>query len=141
VPDDGAVEARLRRLEDLEEIRRLFQEYRRALDERDFDAYTSLFTEDGVFVTHTRSYRGHSEIREMLSQLPGGGRSIHLVANPVVDLDGDRATAEVTWAFIAPGADDTPVLRMLGRYRDELRREGGTWRFARRDARSDIPGS
>jgi uncharacterized protein (TIGR02246 family) len=128
-------------------IRRLFEEYRRALDERDFDAYTRLFTEDGVFVTNRRSYEGREEIREMLEQLPGGaadgprGLSVHLLANPVVDVDGDGATAEVTWAFIVGGEGDTPALRMLGRYRDVLRREGGTWKFTRRDARADIPSS
>ena len=143
----GAVEARLRRLEDRDAIRRLFEEYRRALDERDFDAYTGLFAEDGVFVTNTRIYVGRKEIREMLEQLPGSGAdgprggSVHLLANPVVDVDGDGATAEATWAFIVRGESDTPALRMLGRYRDVLRREGGTWKFVRRDARADIPSS
>ena len=54
------IEARLRRLEDLEAIRRLFAEYRRALDEKDFDKYCRLFTEDGVFVANGRRVpRGH----------------------------------------------------------------------------------
>jgi uncharacterized protein (TIGR02246 family) len=147
MPGDGTVEERLRRLEDLDEIRRLFQEYRRALDGRDLDAYTRLFTEDGEFVTNTGTHVGRPAIREMLEELLGGARpgaqggSFHLVANEVVDLDGDRASAESTWAFVVRGEGGTPVLRMLGRYRDVLRREGGTWRFQRRDARADIPGS
>jgi len=144
-PGDGAVEARLRRLEDLEAIRRLFAEYRRALDEKDFDEYCRLFTEDGVFVANGRAYEGREAIHAMLLGMLGGdlgarrGDDLHVVANPVVDLDGDRATAQLTWAYVVRGEDDRPVLRMLGRYDDVLRRGDGRWRFERRDARSDIP--
>ena len=38
--------ARLRRLEDLEEIRQLFVDYGHHLDRGDLDAYAALFTDD-----------------------------------------------------------------------------------------------
>jgi len=41
-----SVEERLRRLEDLDEIRRVFIDYGHQLDRHDFESYTDLFTED-----------------------------------------------------------------------------------------------
>jgi uncharacterized protein (TIGR02246 family) len=139
------MEARVRRLEDLEAIRRLFMEYRRALDGKEFAAYCELFTEDGEFVANGQPHRGRDAIHDMLVGMLGGalgdrpGADFHLVANPVVELDGDRATAQVTWAYVVRGDGDRPRLLMLGHYDDVLRRDGGRWRFERRDARSDVP--
>ena len=41
------IEERLRRLEDLEEIRNLVKDYAKHLDVRDFEAYSALFTREG----------------------------------------------------------------------------------------------
>jgi uncharacterized protein (TIGR02246 family) len=141
----AGIEARLRRLEDLEEIRRLFMEYRRALDDKDLGGYCDLFTEDGEFIANSQRYRGREAIHGMLVGMLGSalgdrpGADFHLVANPIVEVDGDRATAQVTWAYVVRGEDDRPLLLMLGHYDDVLRRDGGRWRFERRDARSDVP--
>ena len=59
--------------------------------------------------------------------------------NPVIDVDGDSATARSTWAFVTRSDTDAPVFLMLGTYYDELRRTEAGWRFARRVAYSDIP--
>jgi hypothetical protein len=67
------------------------------------------------------------------------GDDFHVVANPIVEVRGDRATAEVTWAYVVRGEGDKPVLRMLGHYNDVLRRVNSAWKFEVRDARSDVP--
>jgi uncharacterized protein (TIGR02246 family) len=140
-----ALEARVRRLEDLEAIRRLFADYRRALDGKDWDAYCRLFTEDGVFEANGRRFEGREAIHAMLLGMLGTdleatrGDDVHIVANPVVEVDGDRATASLTWAYVVRGDGDRPVLLKLGHYDDALRREDGSWRFERRVADSDIP--
>lgn len=143
--EEATVEARLRRLEDLEEIRRLFMEYRRRLDEKDFPGYAGLFAEDGELIAGDYRARGHDEILGVLHDMLGrdlGERSrddFHVVANPSIELDGDRATAASTWVYVVREEDGNPRVAMLGHYDDVLRREGGRWLFERRDAALDIP--
>ena len=137
-------DARLRRLEDLEEIRALLMEYRRALDEKDFRAYAALFARDGVFSAGTMKATGPDEIYALVEGMLGtllterSGDDFHLVANIAIELDGDRATSTSTWAYVLRERD-TPVLAKLGRYEDELVREDGRWRFQHRHAPSDVP--
>jgi SnoaL-like domain len=61
------------------------------------------------------------------------------VSNPVIDVDGDSATASVTWALLRRGEGDEPELALLGHYNDVLAREDGRWRFKSRRAHIDIP--
>jgi hypothetical protein len=63
----------------------------------------------------------------------------HLVTEPEIDLDGDRATGTVTWTWVGRGDADTPVMRLLGHYQDSYVRERGRWRYQRRIAHTDIP--
>ena len=92
---DQALLERVQRLEDLEEINRLFQEYRRHLDARDMHAYSLLFCEDGTWSGRTGSAVGPKQIQEMLeanlSPNPPapGATSWHIVSNPTIELDGD----------------------------------------------------
>ena len=136
------VEERLQRLEDFEAIRALIAEYRRALDEKDFEAYADLFGDDGEFIADGGVHaRGREEILAMLADLQSKGALTvaadddrHLVANTEIRLDGDRATASSTWVYLTR-ADG---LAMVGRYADTLRRTSDGWRFARREAPRDI---
>ena len=138
-------EARLQRLEDLEEIRELFIEYKRVLDGKDFAAYASLFATDGEFIAGEMHAKGRAEIQALVEGMLGNlltderGNDFHLVINPSVRIDGDRATAEVTSAYVVRGEDDQPVLAKLGHYDDVLTREDGRWRFLRCCAPTDIP--
>ena len=140
-----SVEARLQALEDRDAIRALLAEYRRALDEKDFEAYAALFGDDGEFVTDGRRVRGRAEILAMLADLqaegalsmkPGDDR--HLVANVEIAVDGDRATAHSTWVYLTREGEG-PNVALVGHYDDELRRTAAGWRFARRAAPRDIP--
>jgi ketosteroid isomerase-like protein len=141
----SSVEQRLRRLEDREEIRRLVQEYRCQLDARDLEAYGLLFAEDGEWLGGTGYGKTPAGITAMLTErLPGntgdsGQASWHLLTEPEIELDGDRATGSVTWALVGRDDKDAPVMRLLGRYEDTYVREHGRWRFQRRIAHTDIP--
>jgi uncharacterized protein (TIGR02246 family) len=135
------LEARLQRLEDLEAIRALIASYRRALDEKDFEAYAELFGDDGEFVADTAHARGREEILAMLGEMQRtgaltveAGDDRHLVANLEITVDGDSATASSTWVYLTR-ADG---LAMVGHYVDTLRRTQDGWRFERREAPRDI---
>jgi uncharacterized protein (TIGR02246 family) len=141
----GALEERLRALEDRAEIDRLLADYVRCVDARDWRAYSLLFARDGVWTGGIGYAQGPDTIEAMLAERIGarvpapGPTEFHLVANPTVELDGNRASAESTWALIVRGEGDTPDLTLLGRYRDQLVREDGRWRFARRESHTEIP--
>ena len=57
----------------------------------------------------------------------------HVITTVSVDVgnEGDTAVAESCFQFWVDTAA-APVVRNLGRYRDELRRTGDGWRLARR---------
>jgi uncharacterized protein (TIGR02246 family) len=141
---DESIEARLRRLEDREAIWRLFQDYRRELDQRDFAAYSRLFADDGEWIGDLGRAKGPAEIEALLVRTlevyaDDTTRTYHLVTNPVIDVDGDRATAYSNWCFVTRADDDQPTLAMLGHYDDVLTRGDGGWKFLRRVAYRDMP--
>lgn len=134
------LEARLRRLEDLEEIRQLFIDYGHLLDRGDFAAYAQLFAEEGeLMIGPMGRAKGRQAIEEMMSKVGGSGGSLHLITSPVINLDGERATSHVMWTVINRGEDGNPVVGMVGHHEDELVRENGRWRFARRKGFVEIP--
>jgi hypothetical protein len=140
----AALEDRVARLEGVDGVLRLFQEYRRLLDLRDFAAYSRLFADDGEWVGDLGSAKGPAEIEALLVRTlevyeDDRTRTYHLVANPVVEVDRDRATATSMWCFLTRGEGDRPVLEMVGHYVDTLVREDGTWKFLRRAAHRDMP--
>ena len=135
---------RLRRLEDAEQIRQLNLAYRRHLDARDLDAYGLLFADEGEWLGGTGYGKTPAGITAMLTERlpargPDGPTAWHLVTEPEIELDGDRATGIVTWAWVGRGDADTPAMRLLGHYQDTYVREGGRWRYQRRIAHTDIP--
>ena len=54
----AGLEARLQKLEDIQEITSLFMSYRRTLDEREFATYSELFAPDGEWTGNLGSYTG-----------------------------------------------------------------------------------
>ncbi len=148
-PAADDLSTRLGRLEDLEQIRQLFIDYKRVLDGKDFSSYASLFAEDGEFVAIAGGAKGRAAIEAMVAAMPGTdllganvGDDFHLVLNPQIQLDvndRDRACAQSTWAYVVKGDDGAPLLAKLGHYDDQLVRENGKWRFLRRAAPMDLP--
>jgi hypothetical protein len=143
-PENETLEQRVQRLEDLVAIQRLFADYRRFLDGKDFESYSQLFAEDGQFGGTAGGAKGPEAIRELVSGMRGtflrenAGDDFHIVANEVVDLEGDHATAVVTWAYVVRGEDNSPQLYKLGHYNDHLVREGGRWKFSHREGTTDL---
>ena len=129
---ESPLEARLRRLEDLEEIRQLFVDYGHFLDHGDYAAYPRLFAEDGeLMLGPIGRAKGRQEIEAMMIRVGGAG-SLHLITSPIVTLDGDQAVARVMWTAINRAEDGTPFVGMVGHHEDERVREAGGWRFRRR---------
>ena len=133
------LEARLRRLEDLEEIRALRIRYGQCLDGKDFVGMAELFTEDGELVAPLGVAKGRDAIAatidQRLEELPAG---YHYYSNTEIKLDGDRATMWVMFAYVQPDSESWPKAWLTGHYNDDVVRVGGRWLFERVTITIDI---
>jgi uncharacterized protein (TIGR02246 family) len=141
---DLDLETRLQHLEDREQVWQLLMDYRTCLDRRDFGAYASLFTEDGEWTGTLGRAVGRGAIETLLVNSlevyeDDTTRTYHLIANPVIIVDGNNATATSMWCFITRDDTDDPVLSLVGHYHDQIVRDGDRWRFRRREAVTDVP--
>jgi uncharacterized protein (TIGR02246 family) len=137
-----ALEDRLRQLEDLLEIQQLFIDYGHYLDQGDFASYAELFAEDAeLLLGPVAKVTGRKAIESAMTKTMDGrvGTSIHVISNPMIKLDGDKATSEVMWTVLGRTPEGPPTVTMVGRHRDELVRRDGRWLFQRRRGFIDMP--
>jgi uncharacterized protein (TIGR02246 family) len=126
-------------LVDREALRQFPQRYARAVDERDHEALAALFDPDGD-VDGTFGQLPVAEYLETMRTRPDtGGTSMHVLADPLIDLQPGAATARMdTYAVVyqIPAPDGDGEHRQLGmRYVDDLVRRDGAWRIHHRVAR------
>lgn len=119
-------------LETHEAIRRLMAIYAQLLDSKRLEEWGQLFAPDAVFQVWGQVWRGREAIVAgiggMQPDLPGK----HVILTPVVDLKGpDRALAWTDLSAFATTEEGISIAT-IGRYHDELVRQDGRWRFARR---------
>jgi 3-phenylpropionate/cinnamic acid dioxygenase small subunit len=133
---------RLQHLEDLEEIRRLYIAYGRHLDDGNVAAYVALFSRDaklrlGPVMRADGSAEIESAVTALLKSMESADRAVHVIGAPQVDLGEDAATGECVWAAVSQLPDGASSV-LVGRHVDELVREDGRWRFARRTGLIDV---
>jgi len=124
---------------DLEVLRRFPQRYARAVDERDHEALAALFDPAGS-VDGTRGAQAVPEYLESMRTMPRSfDSSMHLLADPMIDLDAGADTARLdTYAvvFQTKAVNGTGGDLTLGmRYVDDMVRRDGTWLIHHRVAR------
>ena len=118
----------------------LLHRYAMAVDERDGNAVADCFTENGLFASSlTGSTQGRDAIRQLFTakrERPADSRR-HFVANPVISLQGNRATFRAY--FLATRIRDGRVeVALTGQYRGVAVKEGDQWRLAERHMSADI---
>jgi ketosteroid isomerase-like protein len=130
----GDLEARLRRMEDVEAIRTLDAAYCRLLDDRDWPGLVELFTPDGCF-DGLSVVTGPAALLAFFGGLADGGLTAfwHHVSNLEVAVDGDTAT--VTSLLWQPCVVDGVAHVAAGRYADSLVRTAEGWRYALKQVR------
>jgi len=137
--------SQLRRLQDLEEIRALQIAYGYHLDRGQWAEYAALFATDGQLRLGPVRADGRAAIesaaRDQLGFHPSGDSFdiVHVVANPRIVLDGDRATGEVTWTVVSRAESGGAAVTSIGRHLDDYVREDGHWRIQKRRGFRDIP--
>jgi len=134
---DLSLEQRLDRLDAIEEIRQLKAKYCAACDDdHNPDAVIALFLEDGVWeATSNGRFEGHAAIWKFMSDLRNSGyirNSAHQVMNPVIEVDGERATGH--WRLLMMYTSNEPdgsnkYNRIIGWYREKYRKVDGAWKY------------
>ena len=125
----------LQEISDRLEIQDLLVRYSHAVDSRDWDAFEQVFTDDAVIdYTEMGGPRGGvKETRAFLeSAMPMFSCFQHMIANTVLDLDGDRARARTIChnpMVLDRGQGQTHVFFCGLWYRDELVRTPEGWRI------------
>ncbi len=142
-----SIEARLKRMENREEIRQLLTDYGRYLDQRDWASFSQLFAEkDGEWIGGMGRAKGSQEVRKLMVDTigsnkgtPAAGGNYHLFMNETIDVNGDTGKATTKWMFVVQNSSKQPQPFYLGHYEDTLIREQGRWKFLKRVVYSDIP--
>jgi ketosteroid isomerase-like protein len=131
----AALEERLGHLEDQLAIHRLINCWGPAVDIGDGVAAASLFADDGILESDLSYLTGPAAIKAMVhgeghqSLIRDG--SAHVPAFPIVNIDGDRATATGYTRVYRHTADGYEVWRLSANHW-EFRRTADGWRMTRR---------
>ena len=137
----AGLEARLARLESLEEIRSLVGLYALGADRRnDPEIFSGLYTEDAVWeAAGFGRFQGRVRIVEELARI---GRetivwTLHYMTSPIIEIDADGTGARCRWwlwelSKIKGRPGEEPVAHFLGgTYDTRLARTPDGWRFCR----------
>ena len=130
-------ERRLRVLEDIEEIRQLKARYCAACDDsHNPDKLGELFADNAVWeATGVGRAEGREAIKALLGGIGSSGtirNSGHHALNPIIEVDGDRATGHwrLIMLYTAYRRDRSlEYRRIVGWYRERYARIDGRWQF------------
>lgn len=143
--------ARVDRLEAVQQISAMHNDYVRALADRDWDRVASHYTEDAYCdIRNHGVHRGRAEIRRMFAddlENVVRTRDGYILSSPVISVDGDSATGEWIWHRLQ--SDFHTALGTMrvwgpwseGKYVCEYRRSDGVWRISRLWFRVHAPDS
>ncbi|MGO8862938.1 MAG: nuclear transport factor 2 family protein [Acidimicrobiales bacterium] len=125
-------------------IREVVERSMRCVDDQAGDSLAELFEADAVFQAAGTVFAGREAIRAMfgaaepqpwtapgeLLKQPGAA---HRGANPIIDVEGDSATAETDLLVIERDDAGRAKIKLVARYRDRLRRaQDGRWLITNR---------
>jgi len=128
----------LRRLLDIEDIKRLKARYFRTLDHKDWDGFVNVFARAAVLEVPEAALveRGRDAIVASVSKALTGTQTVHHGHMPEIELTGPD-TAHGIWAMFdyvewpPSQGGDRVGLNGYGHYHEEYVREDGEWRIAR----------
>ena len=104
------------------------------------DDFGAFYTEDAVFDVNGIVSTGREAIEAFYTdtgddeEAPAAQGTFHMmISNPVIDVNGDTATAQFMWTGVMnTGIQERPLLFEQGREYDELVKQDGEWRIKKR---------
>ena len=142
-PAGDTLAERLDRLESERFIVATLYAYGHALDYGNRDEFLGCFTTDAEYVVAMRinadngfEFHGHDELTGYFDNHTHAPEAWHkhITTNPMVTVNGDRASATSYFVRVDAGAESAPAaIAASGRYLDELSRDDdGHWRIRSR---------
>ena len=130
--DLAALEARITRLEDIEAIKKLKAVYCDICDDmHNPDRIGALFAEDGIWESADFGKAvGPPAVRELFQKFQNMfSFSQHNIMNPIIDVNGNHATAQ--WYIMGPWdqTEDNRKTWMTLRYNDDYVTVNGAWKY------------
>lgn len=131
---DEEPQAELQELRDRAAIHELLLAYGRTIDDRDFDAFGALFTEDGEYAGNKGPEAIAAGMRETFAANPLGFRdpNFHVFFNETIDVEGMHATASSMSFYVVPDEVGGYRIALMAAYEDDLVKVDGAWKFRRR---------
>ena len=128
-----ADDERLVALLETEAVRVQIVRFARYLDERRWDDYSALFTDDGILELPFGSWEGPATIRaHVQAEFAKYTATQHINSNYDIQLDDDTANARATFvATHVTTSDGTALWRGGGAYHLVLHQIAGVWRIKR----------
>jgi len=126
------LERRITIQEDIEAIKQLKARYCAVCDDdHNTEKITTLFVEDGIWEgADLGSHQGHDAIRALFQSFKERiSFSQHNVMNPIIEVNGDRATG--TWYLLGPFTfrKGNRAIWLAARYDDDYVKVNGEWKF------------
>jgi len=104
------------------------------------EEFAAYYTDDAVFDVNGIVATGREEIEALYADTgdepdaPAAQGVFHMmIGNPVIEVDGDRATAKFLWTGVMNASlEGRPEVWEQGREYDLLVKQGGEWRISKR---------
>jgi ketosteroid isomerase-like protein len=127
------LEARVKRLEEIESIKKLKYKYCYSVDAYDVDQIMTVFAEDAqADYGPLGQYKSKSEIRRFFSEIVPNVLPffVHMVHNGDINVNGDNA--EGRWYFEVPAnhGELNKAIWIQGRYDEKYKKVNGEWKIA-----------
>ena len=132
------LEARIRKIEDFQEVSNLQAQYCYLIDTQQMEALVDLFADEFVWEAGFDSKSGVSTKPELLQRLKGSAKEFtmtrHQNSSPYIEVEGDSARG--TWYVFGMITAVTPEGEVAkwaqGRLDNEFVRINGKWKFSRK---------
>lgn len=126
----------IQKFQDILDLQELHSNYAYLLLARDWEKIVDLFTDDAVAILHRRGrFVGKAAIIDIFKNVvqnnsKGKGRDSHVAVQPVIHVDGDKASAQ--WLMFVISTDpetNREIIIQHGRHEMEYVRIKGKWKI------------
>jgi hypothetical protein len=126
----------IKKFQDIQELQEMHSNYAYLLLSRNWEKISDLFTYDAVAILHKRGrFQGKAAIIEIFKKVvqnnsKGKGRDSHVAVQPVIHVDGDKASAQ--WLMFVISTDPESGRETIiqhGRHEMEYVRVDGKWKI------------